>query len=421
VSVASGATFSATNDTISGDSAGQGVSGSFTAGNQGTGGGLSVSGGTAILASVTIANDSANGDGDGISNQGGHVTLTATLIDEGPSRNDCGGTQPSDGGYNLEYGGGICIASDHHENPVLGPLQNNGGPTQTMALSASSPAIELVPKADCPATDQRGVTRPQVGDECDVGAYEAGPPSTALSPLSLSFSSSTLGASTPSQSVTVTDDGASSLSVGAVSLSGPDAGDFKVSSDGCSGQNVLALDSCTVSVSFVPHGLSTATAKLSISDNAADSPQQVSLSGTLALVSPRIVGPLGIAAGGVSFKLHCGGPAGSECVSTATLSAVEQLQGGKVVIAVARRAKKRKRTVTFAKFTAKIRRGQTKRVALKLDRSGRKLLKSLGKLRLKLMIFSDYGSKHVEVATRAVTIRAAIARVQSRGQAGRRG
>ncbi len=54
----------------------------------------------------------------------------------------------------------------------LGPLADNGGPTLTHALLAGSPAIEAADNAVCPATDQRGVARPQ-GATCDIGAYEA--------------------------------------------------------------------------------------------------------------------------------------------------------------------------------------------------------------------------------------------------------
>ena len=57
-------------------------------------------------------------------------------------------------------------------NPQLGPLANNGGDTQTHALLAGSPAINSGNSANCPATDQRGVTRPQ-GSACDIGPYEA--------------------------------------------------------------------------------------------------------------------------------------------------------------------------------------------------------------------------------------------------------
>ncbi|HVT58942.1 MAG TPA: Ig domain-containing protein [Thermoanaerobaculia bacterium] len=60
-------------------------------------------------------------------------------------------------------------------DPLLGPLQSNGGPTSTMALGVfpESPALDLGDPAACVASDQRGVLRPQ-GIGCDIGAYEQG-------------------------------------------------------------------------------------------------------------------------------------------------------------------------------------------------------------------------------------------------------
>jgi beta-glucanase (GH16 family) len=57
-------------------------------------------------------------------------------------------------------------------NAQLGALADNGGPTLTHALLPGSLAIDAANDALCPATDQRGVTRPQ-GTHCDIGAYEA--------------------------------------------------------------------------------------------------------------------------------------------------------------------------------------------------------------------------------------------------------
>jgi predicted outer membrane repeat protein len=56
-------------------------------------------------------------------------------------------------------------------DPMLGPLQDNGGPMQTMMLMAGSSAIDAGYNPTCAATDQRGVPRPQ-GTNCDVGAVE---------------------------------------------------------------------------------------------------------------------------------------------------------------------------------------------------------------------------------------------------------
>ncbi len=54
---------------------------------------------------------------------------------------------------------------------LLGPLADNGGPTLTHMLLDGSPAIDTANPAAYPATDQRGITRPQ-GAGPDVGAVE---------------------------------------------------------------------------------------------------------------------------------------------------------------------------------------------------------------------------------------------------------
>ncbi len=56
-------------------------------------------------------------------------------------------------------------------NAGLGPLADNGGPTWTHALLPESPALDAADDLICPATDQRGVARPQ-GAQCDIGAFE---------------------------------------------------------------------------------------------------------------------------------------------------------------------------------------------------------------------------------------------------------
>ena len=59
------------------------------------------------------------------------------------------------------------------DDPLLGALADNGGPTRTHALLAGSAAVNAGTSAGAPATDQRGVARPQ-GAGVDIGAYEQG-------------------------------------------------------------------------------------------------------------------------------------------------------------------------------------------------------------------------------------------------------
>lgn len=73
------------------------------------------------------------------------------------------------------YEGETNIDSD----PLLGPLADNGGFTQTHALGAGSPAIDVANPSACPATDQRGHLRlidgnGEFSEICDIGAYEFG-------------------------------------------------------------------------------------------------------------------------------------------------------------------------------------------------------------------------------------------------------
>jgi hypothetical protein len=70
----------------------------------------------------------------------------------------------------MEYPGDSnspCTSSVVVSDPQLGPLQNNGGVTDTLAPAAGSPA--LAKGTGCPSTDQRGQPRKS---PCTLGAYE---------------------------------------------------------------------------------------------------------------------------------------------------------------------------------------------------------------------------------------------------------
>ncbi len=89
------------------------------------------------------------------------------------SGGDCAGPMTSQG-YNLDSDGscGFYATGDLTGNPLLDLLQLNGGPTETVALLAGSPAIDHIPAGICTVgIDQRGVLRPQ-GAACDIGAFE---------------------------------------------------------------------------------------------------------------------------------------------------------------------------------------------------------------------------------------------------------
>jgi hypothetical protein len=85
-------------------------------------------------------------------------------------------------------------------NPV--GLHDNGGPTPTIGLVLSSPAVDGVPLDACHdatgivITDQRGVARPQ-GAACDIGALELVVYSTVLTPAGVTPASIVAGSPGP--------------------------------------------------------------------------------------------------------------------------------------------------------------------------------------------------------------------------------
>jgi CSLREA domain-containing protein len=143
--------------------------------------------GTATLTNVTISNNNALVDSGGIKNFDGPITFKNTIVANNSGAN-CytrAGSLVS-AGYNLDSGttcGFTGTVDLINTDPLLGPLQDNGGPTWTRALLDGSPAIDAV-SAGCPppATDQRGVNRPQ-GIDCDIGAFELAAPSDTTAPV----------------------------------------------------------------------------------------------------------------------------------------------------------------------------------------------------------------------------------------------
>ena len=134
---------------------------------------------------TTVINSTINGNtdnyflpnGGGIANRVGTFNLSNSLVANNV-QNDCYGVV-NDGGHNLvEDGSCVTVGSNGNisGDPMLGPLADNGGPTQTHALLAGSPALDAGDNAICAADpvnnlDQRGLARPQ-GAVCDIGAFE---------------------------------------------------------------------------------------------------------------------------------------------------------------------------------------------------------------------------------------------------------
>jgi hypothetical protein len=187
---------SVTDSTIVSNFAGVGGSGGGPTGPGGTGGGggaVAVTAGSAVLRDATIAENGVGTAGlGGTPGAGGglfvasqtrarELTLESSIVASNVG-GDCSAsarTAITDRGHNLVYGDRTCPG--RYGNPELGPLQDNGGANETMALGARSAAIDRGPRrpAGCPSEDQRGVRRPE-GRACDIGAYEFALPTIAI-------------------------------------------------------------------------------------------------------------------------------------------------------------------------------------------------------------------------------------------------
>jgi hypothetical protein len=155
------------------------------------GGGIANQGPLTLVNSTIADNSATQGAGAGLSNLAPSFIAKGNVFANGGSGGNCAldGGPVTSLGYNISDDNTCASAfngTDDENSVVKGAglnpdgLENNGGPTETMALLPDSPAVNHIPLSDCTdqkgnriATDQRGVTRPQ-GSACDSGAFELG-------------------------------------------------------------------------------------------------------------------------------------------------------------------------------------------------------------------------------------------------------
>jgi endoglucanase Acf2 len=102
----------------------------------------------------------------------------------------------------------------------------------------------------------------------------AATPSATLSPTTLSFGNQNVGTTSAAKTLTLTNNGPGAMTISSVALTG----DFSQTNN-C-GTSLAANATCTINISFRPTAAGARTGTLTISDNASNSPQTASLSGT---------------------------------------------------------------------------------------------------------------------------------------------
>ncbi len=140
-------------------------------------------------------------------------------------------------------------------------------------------------------------------------------PAASIAPSSRDFGGPPVGSVSTAQQFTITNTGVADLMVSGVSLNGADPGQFRITGDGCGGATVPPSLTCTVSAAFAPTSAGAKSAQLEISDDALDTPQAASLSGTGTSTAPP--GPVPMPSGGGGGR----GAGGAKLLDTAILKA----------------------------------------------------------------------------------------------------
>ena len=207
----------------------------------------------------------------------GNPSVTSASPSSGPG---VGGTAVVINGQNLG-----CVTGVFFGNAEASQFANASGPLDcgsTTEVDVTAPAGTVgttVPvKVTTTESDDTGI-----GESPSTASFtytaNPRPPTATPSQDSLSFGAETVGRSTSSQSITISNSGAESLTIGTAAITGGDAHDFVLTSDGCSGATLATSEHCTVSVSFAPVGLGTRSATLEVPSNDPSSPLRIPLEG----------------------------------------------------------------------------------------------------------------------------------------------
>jgi hypothetical protein len=135
-------------------------------------------------------------------------------------------------------------------------------------------------------------------------------PAALLSNGALAFGNEVVGQTTPSQAVTLSFMASTALTISGITISGAQSADF--SQTNTCGASLAGGANCTISVTFSPKGTGARTATIQITDNASNSPQMISLSGT-GTAAPSI--GLGVSSGGSSSATVTAGQPASYTLS----------------------------------------------------------------------------------------------------------
>jgi hypothetical protein len=357
------------------------------------GGGLAIATGTAKVENTILAGNTSTASGVAAASNCSAGGLVTSL------------------GNNLEDADTCAFSGSgdlSNTNPELGALADNGGPTDTFALTPGSPAIGHTPPSGCTDTDQRGVPRPPTAN-CDIGAFELTTGATALvdptaSSVDCSYSRiAVVGSTVCTARVTDTASTGYTAPTGTVTFSSTpypgifsNSGTCTLSATGAGTASCTALfspertGSYSLTVTYEGDGLHQSSTSPGVGLNVVPGPPPppASASGGGGKaeygygVASQVIGDT------ADVRLSC--KQSTACNLTLTLSVGEKLQGGRLVAitAVAGRAKRTKtvhRTVVVGSAKVTVAAGKHRTVKVRLNATGRRFV-ARHRLKTKLTI-----------------------------------
>lgn len=158
--------------------------------------------------------------------------------------------------------------------------------------AVGSRSADLVIASNAPDTPHR----------VSLSGFGQGLPQVRLDPNQVDFGNQEVKTVSEARFITLANVGTADLLVTALNLSGAAPDDF-IMSENCQGLTLPPTGSCTVAVQFNPSTAGLRSANLMITDNASDSPQQVTLAGAGVVYQPDLV-VTGIEATGAPFTIR---------------------------------------------------------------------------------------------------------------------
>jgi hypothetical protein len=366
------------------------------------GGGISTGEDVSVTNSTIVANTAEASGPGGAGNphagdvDDGGIRFENTIVADGVAGTGTENCNLADPGAASSAGGnidsldqcGFHAPGDHvNTNPMLGTLQPNGGPVQTIAPLPGSPAIDGGENSGCPSTDARGVLRP-AGPACDVGAFELAQPSaTTASATGVSTNAATLAGSARNPDLA---GGEVEFQYGPTSAYGTTTAPQPIGATVAQAPFTAALTGLSPGTTYhfrivVKNAIGTAFGADQTVTTASPAPISIS-TGPPPLPAPlTIVGALRPAASGTSLSLTltCKGPAA--CPVTVIATTTEQLRHGRVVSISSSRP--RTRTVVVASVSVTLAGGKVKVVTVRLNATGRRLEARFKRLPVTLTVY----------------------------------